>query len=552
MRIAYENIIDDLNASTLTALTTATGYSILDVQDQRLTTQWRSGSFVVGASAQTITIDFGSAKKINTVAILGHDLSLGEFQNIQRLGSEIYVQSLASLGSGIVIAGTAATGQIYRSLDSGSSWTNIQRLGSETQILSLVSLGSGIVIAGTYPTGQIYRSLDSGSSWTNIQRLGSETQILSLVSLGSGIVIAGTGATGQIYRSLDSGSSWTNIQRLGSETYVYSLASLGSGIVIAGTATTGQIYRSLDSGSSWANIQRLGSETYVNSLASLGSGIVIAGTATTGQIYRSLDSGSSWTNIQRLGSETYVNSLASLGSGIVIAGTATTGQIYRSLDSGSSWTNIQRLGSETQVPSLVSLGSGIVIAGTGATGQIYKSELYITIMGNAVNSWTAPSVIETLSWNEGAILKFITDAHYQYWRFSIANSSNSNGYVQIGRLWLGDYITIDPSSLLDFKVIKKRSDQVIYGRNRQKWANIGVGWRQFTFNFPPTQEATLQLIQNMYDTVGNHSSFIFCNFDTIRDYKLVEPCYVSINGDLTFSHDNRMKFTYQLIMEEDK
>ena len=337
MRIAYENIIDDLNASTLTALTTATGYSILDVQDQRLTTQWRSGSFVVGASAQTITIDFGSAKKINTVAILGHDLSLGEFQNIQRLGSEIYVQSLASLGSGIVIAGTAATGQIYRSLDSGSSWTNIQRLGSETQ-----------------------------------------------------------------------------------------------------------------------------------------------------------------------------------------------------------------------VPSLVSLGSGIVIAGTGATGQIYKSELYITIMGNAVNSWTAPSVIETLSWNEGAILKFITDAHYQYWRFSIANSSNSNGYVQIGRLWLGDYITIDPSSLLDFKVIKKRSDQVIYGRNRQKWANIGVGWRQFTFNFPPTQEATLQLIQNMYDTVGNHSSFIFCNFDTIRDYKLVEPCYVSINGDLTFSHDNRMKFTYQLIMEEDK
>ena len=39
-------------------------------------------------------------------------------------------------------------------------WALIQRLGTETEIRSLASLGSGIVIAGTYPTGQIYKSTE--------------------------------------------------------------------------------------------------------------------------------------------------------------------------------------------------------------------------------------------------------------------------------------------------------------------------------------------------------------------------------------------------------
>ena len=205
---------------------------------------------------------------------------------IQQLGSETYVLSLASLGGGVVLAGTYPTGQIYKSTDSGATWTLIQQLGSETQVRSLASLGGGVVLAGTYPTGQIYKSTDSGATWTLIQQLGSETYVYSLASLGGGVVLAGTGSTGQIYKSTDSGATWTLIQQLGSETQVYSLASLGGGVVLAGTDPTGQIYKSTDSGATWTLIQQLGSETYVSSLASLGGGVVLAGTYPTGQIYR--------------------------------------------------------------------------------------------------------------------------------------------------------------------------------------------------------------------------------------------------------------------------
>jgi hypothetical protein len=59
-------------------------------------------------------------------------------------------------------------------------------------------------------------------------------------------------------------------------------------------------------------------------------------------------------------------------------------------------------------------------------------------------------------------------------------------------------------------------------------------------------------ILDLIDRVGFHSSFIFCNFDTIRNYEIVEPCYVSITGAVGFSHTNRLRFKYTLSIEEDK
>jgi len=61
----------------------------------------------------------------------------------------------------------------------------------------------------------------------------------------------------------------------------------------------------------------------------------------------------------------------------------------------------------------------------------------------------------------------------------------------------------------------------------------------------------IRLLTQLYDEVGNHSSFIFCNFDTIRDYTLVEPCYVSLDGEMGFVHKERMGFTYSMNMEEE-
>jgi hypothetical protein len=323
---------------------------------------------IVLLNVQTETEKWGSE---TTITIIDKALSGDSWSYIQRLGTETYVNSLAYLGSGIIIAGTGVTGQIYKSTDYGTTWNLIQQLGTAIQVYSFSYLGSGIVLAGTYPPGQIYKSTDYGDTWNLIQQLGTETVVFSLAYLGNGIVLAGTNPTGQIYKSTDYGATWNLIQRLGTETYVNSLCYLCNGIIIAGTGT-GQIYKSTDYGDTWNLIQQLGTATQVHPLAYLDNGVVIAGTG-TGQIYKSTDYGTTWNLIQRLGTAINVNSLCYLCNGIIIAGTGVTGQIYKSTDYGDTWNLIQRLGTETEALSLAYLGSGIVLAGTDFTGQIYKS-----------------------------------------------------------------------------------------------------------------------------------------------------------------------------------
>jgi uncharacterized protein YndB with AHSA1/START domain len=152
-----------------------------------------------------------------------------------------------------------------------------------------------------------------------------------------------------------------------------------------------------------------------------------------------------------------------------------------------------------------------------------------------------------------AMLKFFATTTNQYFKFSIDDPGNTDGYIEIGRLWLGTYLQIEPSSLIDFTVTKKRSDTVTFGKNRQKYATPGESWREFELSFPRTGGSALTAIQTMFDAVGNHSSVIFTQLDSDYSYPIIYPCYCSINGDgITFSHDKYMRFEYSLELTECK
>ena len=201
---------------------------------------------------------------------------------------------------------------------------------------------------------------------------------------------------------------------------------------------------------------------------------------------------------------------------------------------------------------VVNLGSAQAVDTVAILGHNLSGSAAVTIEAHTSDSWGTPALSAiTLVYNAGAILKYLAAAQtFQYWRFILDDPNNTDGYVEVGRPWLGTYLAIDPSSLDAFTVTKKRSDTVTYGRDRQKYATEGVGWRNFNLSFPRTSGSALTAIQTMYDTVGNHGSVIFSNFDELRTWELVEPLYCSIVGEIDFSHKRNMKFTYNLSMEE--
>ena len=210
--------------------------------------------------------------------------------------------------------------------------------------------------------------------------------------------------------------------------------------------------------------------------------------------------------------------------------------------------------SPTAQTVVVNLGSAMTVDTVAVLGHNLESSAAITIEAHTSDSWGTPALSAvSLTYNADTILQYWGSAAvFQYWRFTLDDATNTDGYVEAGRLWLGTYLSIDPSSTLAFTVTKQRSDTVAYGRDRQKYATEGVGWREFNLSFPRTNGSALTSIQTMYDTVGNHSSVIFSNFDSLRTYPLVEPVYCSIVGEVAFRHTRYMKFEYGITFEEDR
>ncbi len=200
------------------------------------------------------------------------------------------------------------------------------------------------------------------------------------------------------------------------------------------------------------------------------------------------------------------------------------------------------------------LGSAQAIDTLAVLGHNLQGSATVIVEAHTSDSWGTPALSAiSLTYNTGAILRYLSAPEtYRYWRYTLDDPTNTDGYVEAGILWLGTFLALNPSSLDAFTVTKKRGDTVVHGRDRQKFATEGVGWRSIDLSFPRTGGTALTAIQTMYDTVGNHGSLIFSNFDSLRIYPIVEPLYCSIVGDIDFRHTRFMQFTYPLSLEEDR
>lgn len=214
--------------------------------------------------------------------------------------------------------------------------------------------------------------------------------------------------------------------------------------------------------------------------------------------------------------------------------------------------------STTTQTVIFDLGSTVATSIYAIAGHALNTGVAVTVVGNddiatsgGALVWvtTGQSSVQTIVYNSEIMLTFVAPITNRYWKFTFANLTVP---AEIGRIWIGNYLTIDPASLDDFTVTEKRSDVVLYGRNRQKYASPGIGWREFNLAFPKSNSAMVTNISSMYSAVGNHSSLIFCNFDIIRGYAIVEPCYCSIDGDMVFTHVGNQNYTYNLKLVEDK
>ncbi|MCU0427818.1 MAG: T9SS type A sorting domain-containing protein [Candidatus Kapabacteria bacterium] len=227
--------------------------------------------------------------------------------------------AVAAIGN-ILFIGTGTSG-VLRRTNSGWSPYNV----GLTSNISVLTTSGSILYAGS-PLG-MYRTLDSGLTWSAINRGLADTRVQAIAA-NSSFVFAAT--EGGIFRSQDSGTTWMAVNTGLTERNVKAVI-IGDGAVFLATST-GTVFRSTDNGVNWIRVPFSFQGSPVLSFGKL-QNMIFAGTREAG-IFRSADNGVTWQQFGDGLTQRSVSGAVSVGSLLLLS----RGNALYSLESnGKEW-----------------------------------------------------------------------------------------------------------------------------------------------------------------------------------------------------------------------
>ena len=179
----------------------------------------------------------------------------------------------------------------------------------------------------------------------------------------------------------------------------------------------------------------------------------------------------------------------------------------------------------------------------------------VTLQANASNSWGSPSYSQALTIAtdaDGAVLPrivYFLDQTYRYWRVTLADSGNSDSYLQLGRMAAGEYYELPSNINQNFNITMfdpSEGDRVpgrqTFFRNRNRYRRATVRYNL------QSQTQTDKLSAIMLKT-GNSRPIVLALDPTDRPSKDSMYCY--LETPLSQAHQFVGNYsTAQLVHEE--
>ena len=135
----------------------------------------------------------------------------------------------------------AGYGDLWKSTDSGDSWTNIGAAIGANNNVNVAPSNPDYIYAGS--TNSLMRTTDGGSNWTAVTMPGNDTRMLEIHPTNPDILWAVRQyySSGQkVYKSIDGGATWTNISG--------TLPNLPANCIIYDKNSVGGLYIGMDIG----------------------------------------------------------------------------------------------------------------------------------------------------------------------------------------------------------------------------------------------------------------------------------------------------------------
>ncbi len=247
-------------------------------------------------------------------------------------GTETDIRVLAANSLGHLYIGTSR-GTIWKTTDSGESWTQASALPYGGNVLGMSINSQDHVFVSVYGAG-VFRSTDGGSSWevknTGLTNLNVR---MSLVDKEGNVWVASEGG---MFMSADNGDTWTN-----------RLSGLYGGVLMDSTGTvvtynTSQTFRSNNGGLTWEIIPDPPNPLGLKLSAVHPDGSYYLGGPGKCYLARSTDRGATWTVLDH----PFYGAVATEGPAVVFN---RAGHVFfsfgyqgvaRSTDNGLSWTDV--------------------------------------------------------------------------------------------------------------------------------------------------------------------------------------------------------------------
>ena len=163
-------------------------------------------------------------------------------------------------------------------------------------------------------------------------------------------------------------------------------------------------------------------------------------------------------------------------------------------------------------------------------------------------TFAAMTLSASVSWRDGPMVGYFTAGTFRCWRFAFDETTLADDYYEIGRLFLGAYLQVDPSSLVEFPEEHIRTDRQAFSRTNQFYADEGVGYKQLHYKFQWASNSAKTLIETMWDTVGRHTPLLIMNYNTT--FTVVEPLYAVLVEDITFEHQRFDRWHFDMKLRE--
>lgn len=191
----------------------------------------------------------------------------------------------------------------------------------------------------------------------------------------------------------------------------------------------------------------------------------------------------------------------------------------------------------------VSSANVVADAGTGLTidpdsafiaGVNLSDTAVVKIQGNATDVWTSPSVDITMSRNEDVFYSYSElFAAFRYWRFVIEDPSNADGYLEVGRMWIGD-VTEAQGPHINFVEVRNNTSDITISITGQAYGDLNYIFKSWEMSYPYWDEIEKANIEIFADYVNKVRPF-FVQFVDNNGCKL-GPFYVIMTNSMEFTH----------------